>query len=862
MLLGVGLLGYASLKRFAKTNKALSDKAGGKVRPNSPVNLINKAVTSKEQPYSKRAAIGREFRITYSTDNYIKMGLKALALPNGKAIIMWSISYNLRASGMFAQTLDGFGNRIGSPYRLNNNSIGYYSTTAFSDNSFLVVWLDKAGTVNNRNYTLSGKRFDEFGNNLTSQLKLEETFTPTYAYFPPSPLTARLKNDDIIIVWDSYKRENLYGCIVDNTGRKVVPDFLINTFTYGKQQSPSIALLSNDNFIVCWSGEGNDYKDGIFAQIFDSRGNKIGTQLELTSNSYYRLTIAVISNNNLLVSWWESISVNQTYITSMFAQVFDGTGNALNSKFRIDNTTQLSQVSGIVRSFTNGNAIATWSTDEASSSKIFAQQFNGLGNKVGSKFLANGAENVLDGYYYHMEILQNEYPLVVWEGSDSEIYGKILQYNDNTIRVITIGSERTYTEDEVYKFSNTPLLISAGQGYNPIIDLTLTFASGQIDSFTAQPQKNVTGIFDPVNSEWQARCILSQMNGALDKVSFMPKKNCNKEIRIQLKIIDISPQLSPDFNGEIVVGGMPVDDPPVFINNKITIKRGGSVIIHRGALSVSDVDTPISNLKYIISNLQHGSFEYTRSPGVAVTQFTQQDVNNKELRFIHDGSEASPSGEMYIADGVSTIGPRLIGFSFLNPNNSTLGAKPVNPVAVAVPIAVVGVTVIALGIGIWRHSIKRKLENQRAKHPLANRIYQNLNIRGVEDFESTLGRLYVSIVKDIEVKFNEESDYDINNMAPEALNEFSDYIVSAIEENIEITKGILSRTEINIADLKSKLNRIVKSAARLIEKDSWVPRQGVVKEKYEFDEDDSNALEMATKKQLKAPLIENGLSMH
>ena len=106
--------------------------------------------------------------------------------------------------------------------------------------------------------------------------------------------------------------------------------------------------------------------------------------------------------------------------------------------------------------------------------------------------------------------------------------------------------------------------------------------------------------------------------------------------------------------GTINIDISAVNDAPVVATNTGTsVAEGGSVTITPAMLSEGDVDDNGAELTYsVTSGPTNGQLELTTGPGVAITSFTQDDINNNRLIFVHDGTQASvDSFDFSLADG-------------------------------------------------------------------------------------------------------------------------------------------------------------------------------------------------------------------
>ncbi|MBD2359125.1 DUF4347 domain-containing protein [Tolypothrix sp. FACHB-123] len=120
---------------------------------------------------------------------------------------------------------------------------------------------------------------------------------------------------------------------------------------------------------------------------------------------------------------------------------------------------------------------------------------------------------------------------------------------------------------------------------------------------------------------------------------------------------------------------------PKLVNSKITLKENDSTLpgtekiitLTQDNFLAQDVDntsTP-ANIKFQIANLQYGEFWLN---GNSVTEFTQNDINNGKVTFIHNRGENPPSFDVVVTDGYNSTSPKSVninsGISFSNINDT------------------------------------------------------------------------------------------------------------------------------------------------------------------------------------------------
>lgn len=114
-----------------------------------------------------------------------------------------------------------------------------------------------------------------------------------------------------------------------------------------------------------------------------------------------------------------------------------------------------------------------------------------------------------------------------------------------------------------------------------------------------------------------------------------------------------------------------VDNPPVLLSNYLYAEQGRSRVLKPSDWQTTDIDpgTNISALTYLVSNVRHGKFNTVQNPQIAITQFTQGQVDADQIEFTQDGTRNPPTYDIAVSDGVLTISPQ--------PGNITFDSAPI-----------------------------------------------------------------------------------------------------------------------------------------------------------------------------------------
>ncbi len=137
-----------------------------------------------------------------------------------------------------------------------------------------------------------------------------------------------------------------------------------------------------------------------------------------------------------------------------------------------------------------------------------------------------------------------------------------------------------------------------------------------------------------------ARFAIDPVSGAL---SFVAAPNheapadANADNRYEVTVTVSDGALSAQQALFIDVGN--VDEAPTIVTNVLLLSKDGATIVLLG----TDPDTAASALNYQASGQVGGRFELVAAPGVAVTGFSQAQVDAGAVRFVADGSGAGPT---------------------------------------------------------------------------------------------------------------------------------------------------------------------------------------------------------------------------
>jgi hypothetical protein len=282
------------------------------------------------------------------------------------------------------------------------NSQNNPSLAGLPDGKFVAAWTSYA-----QDGSYDGIYAKIFNNNgvATSQ----EFRVNNYTYSTQSdPCVSKLSNGGFVVSWSSSVQdgynEGIYAQIYSPNGNIVGSEFKVNTYVFNSQYRPKVIGLSNGRFVIVWQSSTQDSSsDGVYGQIFNNDGTFIGNEFRVntyTSNAQAQCCIASLSNNNFVVVWTSMYQDNSG--GGIYAQIFDSEGAKIGREFRINQATTDNQDEPSVVSLLNDKFVVTWKTSAWNGytwqnyGKIFSRIYSINGDPLSDEFLISSPN---DSYY-------------------------------------------------------------------------------------------------------------------------------------------------------------------------------------------------------------------------------------------------------------------------------------------------------------------------------------------------------------------------------------------------------------------------------------------------------------------------------
>jgi len=272
-----------------------------------------------------------------------------------------------------------------------------------------------------------------------------------------NPQVSSNKNGKFVIVWASFNPDNetnFYDIKLKlyNNFNETATETNVNTHLPGSQTKPKVCMRENNEFIVVWESWFQDGSDrGVYAQLFDSLGSKLGDEFLVNTSTEYsqsRPSVRFFKNGNFIVVWesWNELDLGY----DLYAKIFDSSGDVLQDEFRVNTYTDNYQWFGEVSVSDDNTFDITWCSWEQDGfdGGIYLKSFDNSFQAMGDEILVNSSTE----YYQWLpkiKKLGDNKKVILWsswniDGSREGIYYKALSKNNKEIVLETKINE--YTE--------------------------------------------------------------------------------------------------------------------------------------------------------------------------------------------------------------------------------------------------------------------------------------------------------------------------------------------------------------------------------------------------------------------------------
>ncbi len=204
--------------------------------------------------------------------------------------------------------------------------------------------------------------------------------------------------------------------------------YRVNSYSSSHQHLPAYTKLANGYYVVAWQSQDQDgSQNGVFAQMYDTDGQAVGSEFRLTStvNGDQAEPALAPASNGGFVAVWASDNVDDSG-SAVVVRKFNSDRSPASEEIVVNHTIAGDQRAPDITLLANGSYVVVWQAefDDERGIDIFAREVN-------ADLVPQGSEQPVNiftaGNQERPKIsgMQNGQAVVVWqsEGQDSSAYG-------------------------------------------------------------------------------------------------------------------------------------------------------------------------------------------------------------------------------------------------------------------------------------------------------------------------------------------------------------------------------------------------------------------------------------------------------
>ncbi|CAN7400073.1 calcium-binding protein [Rhizobium sp. LjRoot254] len=288
------------------------------------------------------------------------------ALADGGWLQTWhSWSQDGGLYGIYQQRYDADGLASGTETLVNSFTPGDQydsSVTALADGGWVVTWA--SNFLDGSSYGIYQQRYGADGVASGTETPVN-SYTTDYQY---KPSVTALADGGWLVTWASLGQDgSLFGIYqqrYDADGLASGTETLVNSYTTGYQDTPSVTALADGGWLVTWSSDGQDgHAWGIYQQRYDADGVASGTETPVnsyTTDDQYQPSVTALADGGWLVTWSSYGQDGEAY--GIYQQRYDAEGAASGTETLVNSYTTDYQYKPSVTALVDGGWLVTWAS--------------------------------------------------------------------------------------------------------------------------------------------------------------------------------------------------------------------------------------------------------------------------------------------------------------------------------------------------------------------------------------------------------------------------------------------------------------------------------------------------------------------
>ncbi|HEY5723231.1 MAG TPA: calcium-binding protein [Allosphingosinicella sp.] len=282
----------------------------------------------------------------------------AASLPDGGFVTVWSAYPDV-----FAQLHDSSGAPVGASF-LVNTTMGYQypeSIASLESGGFVITWADLSSPTNSH-VDLRAQMFDSDGSRVGTEFVVNND---AGSGFNVNSEVKGLAGGGFVVTWQT-EDHVVMAQVYTSEGARVGGEFEVDSTT-GKMTNPQLAALAGGGFAIVWTqdmqsgSDGPEPFQGIYAQIFDADGGRVGDRRLIFQEGPGSFDVAALATGGFVITWSTHFGpVSDGSGTLVKAQVIDDLGNEVGGELVVNSTTDGDQIIPVVAGLPSGDFVISW----------------------------------------------------------------------------------------------------------------------------------------------------------------------------------------------------------------------------------------------------------------------------------------------------------------------------------------------------------------------------------------------------------------------------------------------------------------------------------------------------------------------
>ncbi|MHC4477305.1 MAG: hypothetical protein ACYTEL_16785 [Planctomycetota bacterium] len=331
-----------------------------------------------------------EFQLNTYTDGDQQYPAIAMG-PNGNFVVVWrSEGLDGAPPEIYGRRFSASGTPVGDEFQINTtpavgSTFGDLSVAVDGAGNFVVTWHCGDGSSEG----IAARRYDAQGVPVAGEF-LVNTWTDGRQQHPS---VAMHDSGEFVITWQSEHNPDHHryttGRKYHSNGTPYGPEFLITQLRSGFY--PDVVIDDSGDFVVAWqrAGDSDSPPQGNFIRFrrYNADTTPKGNAVQITGHVPGRSqpSIGMDGGGNFVITWVER---PDTY--DIYARCFDANGNAIAGQFIVNTYLAGTQGRSSVAVADDGRFVIVWhGPGDGSDDGIFGQRYLGDGTRIGDEFRVN-----------------------------------------------------------------------------------------------------------------------------------------------------------------------------------------------------------------------------------------------------------------------------------------------------------------------------------------------------------------------------------------------------------------------------------------------------------------------------------------